>query len=443
MSTASEKGFNNFKLNKQLLSAIAEAGFTTPTPIQQKAIPLALAGHDLLGIAQTGTGKTAAYILPVFMKVKYAQGSTPRALILVPTRELAVQVGKHAEQLAVNTDLRILVAYGGVGPRAQVQKLEEGIDVLIGTPGRVWDLYKKQALDFKEVKTFVLDEADRMMDMGFMPQIRQLLEVIPLKKRQSLLFSATMPKPVVKLSAEFLEFPERVEITPQATTAATVDQFLYHVPNFKTKQALLAHLLKTRPDFNRVIVFVKKRQTASAVYDYLQQAEIGELRVIHANKGQNTRLNALDDFRYGEIRVLVATDVTARGIDIAEVTHVVNFDVPLLYEDYVHRVGRTGRAELSGEAYTFVAPPEQPHITKIETLIKKKLVVLHMPQEVPIFASTREELQEQARQVDKQKRKEDPHFKGAFHKKKYELKTDSGGYKKPSRSTSNRKKKKR
>ncbi|HCB45873.1 MAG TPA: DEAD/DEAH box helicase, partial [Algoriphagus sp.] len=219
-------GFDAFKLNKQLLNAVAEAGYTSPTAIQEKAIPLALAGHDVLGIAQTGTGKTAAYVLPILMKVKYAQGNLPRALILAPTRELVMQIEEVCHQLATYTDLRIVSLYGGIGPKTQIEQIQAGVDIVISTPGRFLDLYKKGVMITKELKTMVLDEADKMMDMGFMPQIRSILEVIPVK-RQNLLFSATFAPRVDRLAAEFLEFPERVEITPSATTAETIGQVKY------------------------------------------------------------------------------------------------------------------------------------------------------------------------------------------------------------------------
>jgi len=227
-------GFEAFKLNRQLLDAIAEAGYTHPTPIQEKAVPLAQAGHDVLGIAQTGTGKTAAYVLPILMKVKYAQGMHPRALILAPTRELVMQIEEVVRQLAKYTDLRIVCLYGGLGPKTQIENIKAGVDIIISTPGRFIEIYRKNELYTKDLKTMVLDEADKMMDMGFMPQIRSILEVIPVK-RQNLLFSATFGGRIEKLAHEFLEFPERVEVTPQATTAETIGQVKYLVPNIKTK----------------------------------------------------------------------------------------------------------------------------------------------------------------------------------------------------------------
>ena len=261
--------FEQFKLNKQLLNAIEEAGYKEPTDIQEKAIPRALAGHDILGIAQTGTGKTAAFVLPMLMKIKYAQGDSPRALILVPTRELVIQIAEHAQMLAKYTDLRIFGGYGGVGMKPQQEVLRKGVDIIVATPGRFWDLYKTGDLVTKKIHMMVLDEADRMMDMGFMPQINMILEIIP-RKRQNLLFSATMPERMVNLTRDFLESPERIEVTPQASTVDTIDQFLYYVPNFRTKADLLLKLLEDE-SLNRVMVFVRKRTNAENLSKFLDR----------------------------------------------------------------------------------------------------------------------------------------------------------------------------
>jgi ATP-dependent RNA helicase RhlE len=408
--------FENFKLNKQLLDAIAEAGYTKPTPVQQQAIPLALAGHDVLGIAQTGTGKTAAYVLPILMKVKYAQGQHPRALILAPTRELVMQIEEAMVDLAKYTDLRFVALYGGIGPKTQIEKIKAGVDIIISTPGRFVDLYSRGELFSRDIKTMVMDEADKMLDMGFYVQIKSILEVIPVK-RQNLLFSATFSPRVEKLSHDFLEFPERVEIAQQATTAETIQQVKYLVPNIKTKINLLTFLLK-QEEMARVMVFTKSKKNAEAVFSYLDRKDMGTVRVIHANKGQNTRINAMDEFKSGNIRILVATDVAARGLDVSMVSHVVNFDVPLIYEDYVHRIGRTGRAEKEGKAITFVNPGEEYHFEKIEEIIRMEVVKLAIPEAVTISPTPFEEKQGYDREIDNQKKRNDPDFKGAFHEKK-------------------------
>ncbi len=409
--------FSDFKLNKQLLSAIAELGFQMPTEIQQRAIPLIQAGHDLIGIAQTGTGKTAAFLLPLLMKLKYHQGIDPRALILAPTRELAIQIDEEVNNFGVNLDLGHTAIFGGTGTKLQKEVLENGIDLLVATPGRFLDLYYKGFIRTKFIKTMILDEADKMMDMGFMPQIRKILEVIPVK-RQNLLFSATMPDRVLDLCHEFLEFPKRVEIAPQATTASSVKQVLYEAPNFKTKINLLDHLLSEKEVLNRVIVFVKTKKNANNLYKFIIRKITENVRVIHGNKDQNTRLNAFNDFKSGKIRILVATDVVARGIDVSMVSHVINFDVPLVYEDYVHRIGRTGRANQQGVAITFANDAEMHHVQMIEKLIRQPIKRKAIPQDVGIETILFEESQEIARAIDFQKRKEDPSFKGAFHDKK-------------------------
>ncbi|MBF9255180.1 DEAD/DEAH box helicase [Pontibacter sp. 172403-2] len=409
--------FEDFKLNKQLLNAITEAGYEKPTPIQLQAIPLIMAGHDILGIAQTGTGKTAAFLLPLLMKVKYAQGQHPRALIIAPTRELVMQIEENITLLAKYTGLRHTAIYGGLGPKTQIETINQGIDILVATPKRLMELYLKGDLILKELKTLILDEADKMMDMGFMPQIRQLLEVIP-RKRQNLLFSATMPDKVVQLSEEFLEFPVRVEVTPQATPVETVSQVLYQVPNLRTKIELLEYLIQDTEALNRVIIFTRSKKNAESVSKFLEHRNYGEVRAIHGNKGQNTRINSMEAFKGGEVRFLVATDVAARGIDVSMVSHVINFDVPLIYEDYVHRIGRTGRAENVGAAITFANEVEMYHIHQIEKLIRMQIPVLPLPAAVKVFETPFEEAQEMARETDFIKRRDNPDFKGAFHEKK-------------------------
>ncbi len=416
--------FEAFKLNKQLLNAIAEAGYITPTAIQEKAIPLGLAGHDVLGIAQTGTGKTAAYVLPILMKIKYAQGMHPRAMVLAPTRELVMQIEAVCKDLGKYTDLRVVCLYGGLGPKTQIEQIEAGVDLIISTPGRFMDLYKKGVILTRELKTMVLDEADKMLDMGFLPQIRAILEIIPVK-RQNLLFSATFSDKVERLSAEFLEFPERVEITPSATTAETIAQVKYFVPNMRTKINLLEHLLENE-EISRAIIFTRSRKNAEEVSSFLMRKKVGEVRVIHANKGQNTRINSMEDFKAGEVRLLVATDVASRGLDVTMVSHVINFDVPLIYEDYVHRIGRTGRAEQEGKAITFINPAEVWHFEKIEELIRMEVPEVAIPKSVKITETPFAEQQIYARELDKLKQKENPDYKGAFHEKKAKPKRNIG-----------------
>ena len=426
--------FEDLKLNRQILNAIDDLGFERPTEIQAKVVPVATAGHDLFGIAQTGTGKTLAFVAPLIMKIKYAQGNDPRALILAPTRELVLQIADNFKALAKYTDLRMAALYGGIGPKTQIEEVKAGVDLLISTPGRFMDLYLKGHIMPKQIKTLILDEADKMLDMGFLPQIRKILEVVP-RKRQNMLFSATMADRVVTLTEEFLAFPQRIEVAPQATVAETIEQVLYEVPNFKTKINLLIHFLN-QEEFSRVIVFVKTKSNADAIAKYIDRKELGLVRVVHANKGQNSRINAVNEFREGDIRVLVSTDVTARGMDISMVSHVINFDLPLVYEDYVHRIGRTGRAENEGMAITFANELEMHHVPRIEKIIQQDIPRKTIPADVTIEKTPFEEQQEMAKTMDNIRKKMDPTFKGAFHEKKKR-------FDKPSNSSKGKKRNKR
>lgn len=413
-----QASFEDFKFNRQILNAISEAGYEIPTEIQQKAITPILAGQDVMGIAQTGTGKTAAFVLPLLMKLKYAQGNDPRALILTPTRELAMQIQENIVQFSTYLDLRTVLLYGGLGPKTQKEQLEKGCDIIVATPGRFLELYLEGYINTKTLKFLVMDEADKMMDMGFISKIHRILEVVP-RKRQNLLFSATMSELVRKISGDFLAFPTVIEVSEQATPASTVSQILYHVPNLKTKINLLQHLFKNDEVFHRVIIFCKTKEVADNVYGFIERKYGAEnARVIHANKGQNTRINSINAFKSGEIRFLVATDVAARGLDVSNVSHVINFDVPIIIEDYVHRIGRTGRAFSKGDAITFANESEMYYVYKIEKLIRQQIPVGQLPEEVFVEKTPFEERQAIAREIDNQKKKDNPDYKGAFHEKK-------------------------
>ena len=412
------QSFEDFKLNRQILNAVADAGYTTPTPIQQKAIMPILSGQDIMGVAQTGTGKTAAFVLPILMKLKYAQGVDPRALIIAPTRELAMQIEDNIRTFAKYTDLRTIVVYGGLGPKTQIAELKKGVDIMIATPGRFLDLYLAGHINTQHIKFMVMDEADKMMDMGFIGSIHRILEVVP-RKRQNLLFSATMGELVHKISGDFLKNPTVIEVSTQATPAETVRQALYFVPNLKTKLNLLQQLLKQDEEVKRLIIFCKTKTVADNIFHFLEKRYgTKEVRVIHANKGQNTRINSINSFKDGEVRILVATDVASRGLDVSNVSHVINFDVPIIIEDYVHRIGRTGRAFQTGDAITFCNPAEEHYIQKIEKLIRQQIPVSELPEGVFIEETPYEERQAIAKDIDMQKRKDDPEFMGAFHEKK-------------------------
>ena len=414
--------FEKLKLTRQFLNAIDDLNYSVPTDIQVYSIPTVLAGRDLIGIAQTGTGKTAAYLLPLMQLLKFAQGTEPRALILVPTKELAIQVHEAAIQFSKYTDLRILLLIGGMGPREQIKQLDAGCDLIVSTPGRFLELYGKGSLVVRKIKHLVLDECDRLMDMGFWPQLRSMQETMP-QKKQLLLFSATFPQTVRNIADNFMLFPEIIEITPQATPAVTVDHCLYEVPNFRTKLELLVYHLQ-HSEASRVMVFVKTRERASQVNAYLQRLELGKILLLNANKSQSARTAALESFRAGDAKILVTTDISARGIDVEDVSHVINLNVPSHHEDYVHRIGRTGRAGKSGVAITMADISEMDQLNRIEDLIRMKVRRVGIPEAVIIHPTSRDERQEQLRELDRQRRRNDPTFKGAFHEKKFK-KTES------------------
>ena len=409
--------FDKFGIGKSILKALDEIGFHDPTPVQELAIPVIKSGQDILGIAQTGTGKTAAYLIPILMKLVKAEGEDPRALILVPTRELAIQVGEDIEELAQYTNIRSAAVFGGIGWTKHAELVKSGVDIVVATPGRLWDLYRVGALRFKKIKTLVIDEADRMLDMGFMPQLNQLFEVIP-PKRQNLLFSATFSDKIELISNEFLTFPARVEVAPSATTVDKVEQYFYRLPNFRSKLNLINFLLADTEIYKRIIIFCATKENAELVFKVLDRKTEGEVRVLHSNKAQNTRINAIQAFKEGNVRVLISTDVSARGIDVSLISHVINFDLPTNYEDYVHRIGRTARANHEGVAISFVKPDEEFHLDNIEALIRMEITELPIPEQVEVVESSRSEMQEIAREMDRQKKLAITGFKGAFHEKK-------------------------
>jgi len=409
--------FEGFGIGKSILKALDAIGFTTPTPIQEQAIPVIKSGKDVLGIAQTGTGKTAAYVIPLLMKLVKAEGKDPRAIILVPTRELAIQVGEDIAELSQFTDIRHAAVYGGIGWTKHAALLEPGVDILVATPGRLWDLYRAGAFGMKSIKTLVVDEADRMLDMGFMPQLNKLFEVNP-PRRQNLLFSATFSENIELMSNEFLAFPERVEVAPSATTVDKVKQYFYRVPNFRTKLNFVSYLLLNQEEFKRVIVFCRTKENAEDVFKVLNRRTEGEVRILHSNKAQSSRINAIEAFKSGSVRVLVSTDVSARGIDVTEISHVINFDLPPRYEDYVHRIGRTARANTDGVAISFIGPEEDFHLENIEKLIRMKIEELPFPEEIDVVPLSKPEKQNIDREIDRQKKLANPEFKGAFHEKK-------------------------
>jgi ATP-dependent RNA helicase RhlE len=375
--------FTELNLIEPLLKALDEEGYTIPTPIQQQSIPIILNRKDLLGCAQTGTGKTAAFALPLLQlllednsghrSAGTRSGFVPiRALILTPTRELAIQIKESFAAYGKHTGLKHLVIFGGVPQGAQVQALQRGVDILVATPGRLLDLMEQRYVNLSDVQHFVLDEADRMLDMGFVHDVKKIIARLP-KKRQTLFFSATMPPEIQKLAATILTNPEKVEVTPESTTAETVGQSLYFVEK-GDKRSLLLHLLKDK-SIPTALVFTRTKHGADKVAQGLSRAGI-RAEAIHGNKSQNARQSALLNFKNRHIRVLVATDIAARGIDIDELTHVINFELPNVPETYVHRIGRTGRAGASGLAISFCDAEEMEFLQDIEKLITRPIPVV-------------------------------------------------------------------
>ena len=387
--------FTTLGVAEPILRALAAENYTIPTPIQTKAIPALLSGRDLLGIAQTGTGKTAAFGIPLLQKLSI--GHVPprqreaKSLILAPTRELAVQIEQSLRTYGRFLNLKMAVILGGVSQHSQINATKNGVDILVATPGRLLDLVNQRQINLGNVSTFIVDEADRMLDMGFIRDVRKIVAMLP-KDRQSMLFSATMPDDIVKLVGDMLKTPERIEVAPQGRTADRVTQTLYYVPTMQKRQ-LLMHLLKNEA-MNRVIVFTRTKHGANKVAEHLLKNGVSS-DAIHGNKSQNARQRALDMFRSGKIRALVATDIAARGIDIDDISHVVNFELPNEPESYVHRIGRTARAGAGGSAISFCDGSERAYLRDIERLTRLKIdVVAHdlpdlTPDQIKAQAETR------------------------------------------------------
>ena len=366
--------FESLKLIEPIQKALIAEGYVTPTPIQAQAIPIILAGNDLLGCAQTGTGKTAAFAIPIIQKLhqnsEFRKGRRKiKALIVTPTRELAIQIGESFEAYGKYTDLKYTVIFGGVKQGKQTDELHNGVDILVATPGRLLDLITQNFISLNAIEVFVLDEADRMLDMGFVHDVKRLIKLLPVK-RQSLFFSATMPDEIVKLASTILDSPISVSVTPVSSTADTINQFLYYVDK-KDKNALLLEILKEK-NMETALVFTRTKHGADKVVKMLLSHHI-KAEAIHGNKAQNARQRALSNFKSKETRVLVATDIAARGIDVDELAHVINFEIPNIPETYVHRIGRTGRAGANGTAYSFCEDEELGYLKDIQRLIGKKI----------------------------------------------------------------------
>ncbi len=364
--------FSSLALDSRILKAIQEVGYTEPTPIQTAAIPPILAGQDIVGIAQTGTGKTAAFTLPLLSKLASAPGARRgiSALILAPTRELVVQIDENVRAYAKHLPVRIALVYGGVSEKPQIDALRGGVDIVVATPGRLIDLMGRRHADFASLRFLVLDEADRMLDMGFLPSIQRIVQVLP-RQRQTLMFSATLSREIEALIHKFQQSPKIVQIGRRSNPAETVTQFVYEVPRH-LKMSLFVHLLSD-PKMNMVLAFARTKHSADRIAKQLEKSGV-RTATLHSNRSQNQRLRALKDFKAGLVRVLVATDIASRGIDVDAISHVVNFDFPIHVEDYVHRIGRTGRAHAVGDAVSLVTPDDRAHVRALEKFIGRGLV---------------------------------------------------------------------
>lgn len=409
--------FQDLNLNTPLYNALNDLGFTTPTPIQAKAFNVISSGKDVVGIAQTGTGKTYAYMLPVLKTLKFSTQETPRILVLVPTRELVVQVVDEIEKLSKYINTRVLGVYGGTNINTQKRAIANGIDILVATPGRLYDLALSRVLQLKNIQKLIIDEVDVMLDLGFKHQLINIFDILP-EKRQNIMFSATMTQDVSVLINEFFKTPTRVSIAVSGTPLDNIEQLRYNVPNFYTKINLLTHLLNDTQTYNKVLIFVAFKRMADRLFDKLDEHYKEELCVIHSNKTQNYRLRSIEQFRNGENRILVATDVMARGLDIDNVSHVINFDTPEYPENYMHRIGRTGRAERQGKALIFSTPKDQDAIDNIEGLMKMTIPLVDMPETIAISTELIEEERPQIKEHNNPHKRKDEDAPGpAFHQK--------------------------
>ncbi|MBF0693564.1 MAG: DEAD/DEAH box helicase [Flavobacterium sp.] len=375
--------FEDFNLPKSVQKAVDELGFTTPTPIQEKSFSVIMSGRDMMGIAQTGTGKTLAYLLPLLKMYKFTPTDTPKIVILVPTRELVVQVTEEVEKLTKYMSVRTLAVYGGVNINTQKTAVFQGIDILVGTPGRVMDLALDNYIRFDETQKLVIDEFDEMLNLGFRPQLTSILAMMK-PKRQNILFSATMTDDVDAVLNDFFDFPEEVTLSASGTPLENIEQLAYNVPNFNTKINLLKHLLQNDEQMSRILVFVNNKRISDMLHDKIDEEFPDQFGVIHSNKSQNYRLNTMAQFQEGNLRGIITTDIMARGLDISDITHVINFEMPETPEQYMHRIGRTGRADATGTALSFVTPREEEGKIEIEMLMNKELPIVAFPAEVAI-----------------------------------------------------------
>ena len=418
--------FEQFNLPKSLQKAIDELGLTTPTPIQEKSFSSIMSGRDVMGIAQTGTGKTLAYLLPLLKQWKFVHTDSARLVILVPTRELVVQIVDVIESLTKYMSVRTLGIYGGVNINTQKKAVYQGIDILVGTPGRTMDLALDNVVRFDSLQKLVIDEFDEILNLGFRYQVTSLLTMMS-NKRQNVLFSATMTDDVDALLDEYFEVPEEITLAPSGTPLEKIQQLGYYTPNFLTKINLLKHILASDESTSRVLIFANNKKTVDLIANSIEEAYPDAFGVIHSNKSQNYRLNTMASFQAGELRGIVTTDVMARGLDISDVTHVINFEFTEIPEQYIHRIGRTGRADKSGTAISFISPSEEEIQIEAEVLMEKEIVFLDFPEgvEVAVRLLEFEKDKKKVKQLLKRVKKEGGE---AFHEKsKKNQKVNLGG----------------
>lgn len=409
--------FEDLNINNPLRNALADLEYINPTPIQREAFSVIMSGKDIVGVAQTGTGKTFAYLLPLLRMLKFSTDGHPRIAILVPTRELVVQVVQEVEKLSKYMTARVVGVYGGTNINTQKQTVHEGLDIIVATPGRFYDLALTRAFKTKHLKKLVIDEVDEMLNLGFRVQLKNILELLP-ERRQNLLFSATLTEDVETLINDYFYQPLKVEIAPHGTPLEQIQQQGYFVPNFNTKSNLLKLLLQNNPKLEKVLVFISTKRLADKLHARMSADFPEKIGVIHSNKSQNYRLRMVDEFAEGKLQVLIATDIIARGLDISGVSHVINFDMPETPADYIHRIGRTGRADLKGTAISFISERENEEHEAVEALMEKEIIMLPNPEDLEVSDMLIEE--------EKEKMGGDKSYykpttlkgsKGAYHKK--------------------------
>lgn len=447
--------FENFNISNQLQYAIDDLKFDKPTPIQKEAFPVILSGKDMVGIAQTGTGKTFAYMLPILQELKFSKQITPRVLIIVPTRELVLQVVEQIESFSKYLNIRVLGVFGGTNINTQKQACAIGADIVVATPGRLYDLTLSRALKLRDIKKLVIDEVDVMLDLGFRFQLINIFELLP-DRRQNIMFSATMTDDVAYLIDDFFINPVKISIALSGTPLDNIAQYCYAVPNFYTKVNLLKYILKDKDTYSKVLIFVSNKKSADRLFEALEERFGSEICVIHSNKTQNYRIRSIKQFDEGSNRILVATDVMARGLDLDKITHVFNFDTPRYPENYMHRIGRTGRAEEQGNTILFFTEKETEYKESIEKLMSYKIPFLKLPEELEISTELAPEERPRDLELERSNRREEQRTNSGFHEKSEKnQKTNQGGsyrreiakkYKKPKtrgdKNYNNRKKKK-